>query len=280
VTRSRWQWRATVALLGVAVAFVIYPLTEGSSDIINSDWTPFATGARLILTDPAHLYDLDKQKQVQSGVTGGKTLVTLGINGILPFLAPAWVSLVAAPFELLGTELGGRLWILFGLACLAIGLYLATRPRPPTAVLPAFASVPTAIMMLNAQLDGIVALGIGAAIALWSRPYLRARARPHAHEAAAGAAARRRDAREPAMASSRRLGHGRGGSLGVGSCAQPTVGAGLAGADGHHDHAGQPRGRSTASRHAPGDRRANLRGRGADAGGNRRRPSFGLEKQG
>jgi hypothetical protein len=172
VTRSRWQWRATVALLGVAVAFVIYPLTEGSSDIINSDWTPFATGARLILTDPAHLYDLDKQKQVQSDVTGGETLVTLGINGILPFLAPAWVALVAAPFELLGTALGGRLWILFGLACLAIGLYLATRPRSPTAILPAFASVPTAIMMLNAQLDGIVALGIGAAIALWSRPYL------------------------------------------------------------------------------------------------------------
>jgi hypothetical protein len=172
LTRSRWRWRATVALLGVAVAFVIYPLTEGSNDVINSDWTPFATGARLILTDPGHLYDLGKQKQVQSEVTGGKTLVTLGINGILPFLAPAWVALVAAPFELLGTGVGGRLWILFGLACLAIGLYIATRPRPPTAILPAFASVPTAIMMLNAQLDGMVALGIGAAIVLWSRPYL------------------------------------------------------------------------------------------------------------
>jgi Glycosyltransferase family 87 len=170
--RSRWQWRAMVALLGVALAFVIYPLTEGSNDVINSDWTPFATGARLVLTDPGHLYDLDKQKAVQSEVTGGKTLITLGINGILPFLAPAWVALVAVPFELLGTDLGGRLWILFGLACLAIGLYLATRPRAPTAILPAFASVPTALMMLNGQLDGIVALGIGAAIALWSRPFL------------------------------------------------------------------------------------------------------------
>jgi hypothetical protein len=172
MTRSRWQWRGTVALLGVAVAFVIYPLTEGSNDVINSDWTPFATGARLILADPGHLYDLDKQKQVQSEVTGGKTLITLGINGILPFLAPAWVALVAVPFELLGTDLGGRVWILFGLACLAIGLYFATRPRPPAAILPAFASFPTALMMLNGQLDGLVALGIGAAIALWSRPYL------------------------------------------------------------------------------------------------------------
>jgi hypothetical protein len=31
--------------------------------------------------------------------------------------------------------------------------------------------VPTALVLLNAQLDGIVVLGLGAAIALWSRPY-------------------------------------------------------------------------------------------------------------
>ena len=43
-------------------------------------------------------------------VTGGRTLITLGINGILPFLAPAWVAFLAVPFELLGTNLGGRLW--------------------------------------------------------------------------------------------------------------------------------------------------------------------------
>jgi glycosyl transferase family 87 len=168
----RWTWRASVALLGVAVAFVIYPLAEAPADVINSDWPAFATGARLIVENPGHLYDLDQQKKVESQVTGGKTLVTLGIKGILPFLAPAWVAIFAVPFELLGTDLGGRLWILFGLATLALGIFLATRPRPPSAILPAFASVPTALMLLNAQLDGIVALGIGAAIALWSRPYL------------------------------------------------------------------------------------------------------------
>jgi hypothetical protein len=46
------------------------------------------------------------------------------------------------------------------------------RPRPPSAILPAFASVPTALLLLNAQLDGLVVLGIGAAIALRSKPYL------------------------------------------------------------------------------------------------------------
>ena len=167
-----WRWRGRVALTAVALGFVIYPLTEPGTDVINSDWPAFATGARLIVTDPRHLYDLDVQQRVELEVTGGRQLVTYGIHGILPFLAPAWVALVAVPFEALGTELGGRLRILFGLACLGIGLWLATRPRPPTAVLPAFAGVPTALFMLNAQLDGVVCLGLGAAVALWSRPYL------------------------------------------------------------------------------------------------------------
>jgi hypothetical protein len=165
-----WKWRGRVALIGVALAFVLYPLTP-AIDVINSDWPAFATGARMIIEDPGHLYDFDRQGQVEREVTGGRVLVTLGIHGILPFLAPAWVALIAVPFELLGSDLGGRVWILFGLACLAVGLYLAIRPRPPSLALPAFASVPTAVMMLNAQLDGLVVLGLGAAIALWSRPY-------------------------------------------------------------------------------------------------------------
>jgi hypothetical protein len=169
-TQARWHWRGSIALAGVALAFVIYPLIEGKNDVINSDWPAFATGARLIVQDPGHLYDFDVQRRIQFDVTGGRTLVGLGIHGILPFLAPAWVAFFAVPFEALGTDLGGRLWILFGLACLALGLLLAVRPRPPTAILAAFASVPTALLLLNAQLDGLVALGIGGAIALFPLP--------------------------------------------------------------------------------------------------------------
>jgi hypothetical protein len=165
-----WKWRRTVALVGVALGFVIYPMIEAKNDVINSDWPAFATGAKLIVQDPTHLYDFDVQRRVQFEVTGGRTLVGLGIHGILPFLTPAWVAFFAVPFEALGTDLGGRLWILFGLACLALGLLLAVRPRPPTAILPAFASVPTALLLLNAQLDGLVALGIGGAIALSALP--------------------------------------------------------------------------------------------------------------
>jgi hypothetical protein len=168
---DRWRWRGNVALLAVALAFVLFPLLP-NDDVINSDWPAFATGARLIVTDPRHLYDIDAQQRVEQDVTGGRVLVTLGIHGILPFLAPAWVALIAVPFELLGNNIGGRAWILFGLACLASGLYLAIRPRPAIQTLPALASVPTALLMLNAQVDGLVALGVGAAIALRSRPFI------------------------------------------------------------------------------------------------------------
>src|SRR2546423_6211773 len=180
---ERWRWRGRVALLAVSLAFVIYPLLP-NDDVINSDWPAFATGARLILSDPTHLYDLDAQQRVEREVTGGRVLITPGIHGILPFLAPAWVAVLAVPFDLLGTDAGGRLWVLFGLAFLMAGVLIATRSTPhwgggaerpwrsPAAVLPAFASVPTALMLLNAQLDGIVALGIGAAFGLRSRPYL------------------------------------------------------------------------------------------------------------
>ena len=168
---TSWRRRGGIALLGVALAFFLFPLLP-NDDVINSDWPAFATGARLIVQDPGHLYDLDVQRRVENDVTGGRVLVSLGIHGILPFLAPAWVALIAVPFEVLGTNLGGRAWVIFGLLCLVAGLYLAIRPRPPSELLPAFASVPTALVMLNAQVDGLVVLGLGAAIALWSRRYV------------------------------------------------------------------------------------------------------------
>lgn len=167
---SRWRWRGQVALLGISLAFVLYPMLP-IDDVVNSDWPAFATGAHLIVNDPAHLYDLDAQRRVELQVTGGRTLVTLGIKGILPFLAPAWVAAFAVPFAVLGTDIGGRVWIVFGLLCLIGGLYRATRPRPMAAILTAFASVPTALLMLNAQIDGVLVLGIGGALALWSSPW-------------------------------------------------------------------------------------------------------------
>src|SRR5580704_17604478 len=81
---DRWRWRGSVAMLAVAVGFVIYPLIESEGEVINSDWPAFATGARIMVNDPGHLYDLAVQRRVELHVTEGRTLVTLGINGILP----------------------------------------------------------------------------------------------------------------------------------------------------------------------------------------------------
>lgn len=168
---NRWRWRGNVALVGVALAFFLYPLLP-NVDVISSDWPAFDTGARLIVSNPTHLYDLNVQRRVETEVTGGRVLVSLGIQGILPFLAPAYVALIAVPFDPFGPNIGGRLWMLFGLLCMLGGFYLANRGRSPTELLPAFASVPTALVMVNAQIDGLVVLGVGAAVALWPRRYL------------------------------------------------------------------------------------------------------------
>src|SRR5258708_34345074 len=96
---DRWRCRGSVAMRAVAVGFVISPLIEGEGDVINSDWPAFATGARIMVTDPGHLYDFEVQRRVELDVTGGRTLVTLGVKGILPFRAPAWVAFRAVPFR-------------------------------------------------------------------------------------------------------------------------------------------------------------------------------------
>src|SRR3989442_13655096 len=77
---TRWRWRGNIALLGVALAFVLYPILP-NEDVINSDWPAFATGALMIVDDPGQLYDLHAQSRFQDHVTGGRPLVTLGIGG-------------------------------------------------------------------------------------------------------------------------------------------------------------------------------------------------------
>src|SRR5258708_17050593 len=92
-----WRWRGSVALLAVALAFVIYPVIE--SDVINSDWPAFATGRRLVLSDPTHLCDFDVQRPVELDVTGGRRLVTSGVQRFLTFPAPPLVALISVPFR-------------------------------------------------------------------------------------------------------------------------------------------------------------------------------------
>src|SRR2546429_8981008 len=129
---TRWRWRGNIALLGVALAFVLYPILP-NEDVINSDWPAFATGALMIVDDPGQLYDLHAQSRFQDHVTGGRHLVTLGIGGIPPLLAPGWGALLAVPVPAPGTDLRGGLWGLLGPPLPRGGPPLATPPErgPP-----------------------------------------------------------------------------------------------------------------------------------------------------
>ena len=55
MSSERWRWRGSVAMVGIALSFVLYPLVINEDTVINSDWPAFATGGRLIVADPGHL---------------------------------------------------------------------------------------------------------------------------------------------------------------------------------------------------------------------------------
>lgn len=153
-------------MLGAALGICAVPLVDSHQALVNSDWPAFATGGRLAVSDPTHLYDLDVQRGVQRDIVGGASLRERDEMGLLPFNMPPWVALLNAPFAALGTDIGARLWIALELAALGLGMFLLAPPGRRLAALPAFAAVPTALTALNAQTDGLVVLGLGAAWAL------------------------------------------------------------------------------------------------------------------
>jgi hypothetical protein len=162
-----WLSRSRVALLGVALALFLYPLLASPRAILSSDWAVFATGAHLALSHPASLYDLTAQRHVQAVLVGGSFDLP-GLGGLLPFIEPPWVGLMAIPASLAGVVLGGRLWMVADLAALAVGLFLVTRRHQRAAMLAGLACYPAASMVVNAQIDGFVVLGLATSWVLWT----------------------------------------------------------------------------------------------------------------
>jgi hypothetical protein len=154
-------------LLGVAVALIALPFVETPRELLNSDWTPIYMGGRLVATNPAHLYDRAAQLREQAALLGLGGFSAPGQGGLLPFVFPPWVALLAAPFAAVGPEWGGRAWILLNSLALGGGMLLAARDR--LGALAAFAGVPAALMVSNAQADGLVVLGLGIAWSLHRR---------------------------------------------------------------------------------------------------------------
>jgi hypothetical protein len=162
---ARWRTRGRIALLGICVAYAAVALGRSDRQLVDSDWTAFATGAHLAAGPlPGLLYDRTAQQRAQDAITGGGGFDLKGQGRLLPFLSPPWVALLAIPFDAAGFGWGGRLLILVGLAALLGGVALAA-PADRWAPLAVAAGFPTLVLVLNAQLDGLVALGLGAAIA-------------------------------------------------------------------------------------------------------------------
>lgn len=153
------------------IALLGYVLIGGlAGGYRSSDWPNQLILGRLLFTDPGHLYNPAVQAQLQRGLLGpGGFKGSPG--GVLRLSSPPWLGLLTGPFAHAGVTGGGLLWSLFQLACLLLGLGLLARDR--TAVLYAAVSIPTWVMLANANPVGLVVLGLALSRRLLDRhPWL------------------------------------------------------------------------------------------------------------
>ena len=165
----RGRRRASAALVGVMVAFAAWPLVESHTSLLNTDWPSYATGGSLVLHHPAALYDRPTQVAVEREIVSGARLTGGEQGDYLSFDQGPWIALLATPFVALGVDPGARLWIELELLCTCAAVALVARTTGNRGALAAAASVPTGLVLANAQLDGLFVLGLGLAAAAWSR---------------------------------------------------------------------------------------------------------------
>ncbi len=157
--------RAWVVILGICLVLALLPFSRSDRELLGSDWTAFATGAALAVgAHPDLLYDRAAQQRAQDAITGGGGFALQGQGRLLPFLSPPWVALVVVPFTRLGLGWGARLFVLLQVAAVFAGVAIAC-PGDRWAPLAAVASFPALVLVVNAQLDGLVVLGLGLALA-------------------------------------------------------------------------------------------------------------------
>ena len=155
--------------MGVLTGIVAMLLLQSHQAVLNSDWTAFEMGGKIISSQPRLLYDRAEQRQVEAEITGGQVLVTIPDTSVLAVNEPPWLALAAAPFAALGTDLGGKLWGVAQLLMAGVGLALLAYQEDRWRWLPGLAGVPGAVMMLNLQADGLLLLGLGSGWLLWRR---------------------------------------------------------------------------------------------------------------
>lgn len=166
-------WPFTQGLLVASCVLTVgLALLRSDVELKNSDWPSFMVAGRLVATQPDRLYDRDAERREQLAVVGPGAYDLPGYGGLLPVVAPPWVGLYAAPFARLGLGGGGRLWIGVQVLALVGGLLLVTGRREPVRALAAVAGVPLVLLLGNAQVDGLVVLGLGLAWRLFTRGHM------------------------------------------------------------------------------------------------------------
>lgn len=165
---------AAVAALLLA-AYVVLWIRVSPSDVARSDFTSFYVGATLLRQGHgAAIYDQSLQAALHA------SLIAPLSGGNLPFVNPPAAALAFAPVTLLPLAVAYRAWQGLQLAMLVASLLIAARYAPwpgrrsrdgaeLATVLAALAGTGTLALGLLGQWDGLSALGLAVAYALWQR---------------------------------------------------------------------------------------------------------------
>lgn len=157
------------------VAYAVLWLSVSDAQIGTSDFTAtYVGGALLRQGQRAAIYDPSLQAHMYAA------LVPSSRGGSLGFVYPPPAAVLVLPLTLLPLHAAYRVYQVLQLAMLALGVILAARtapwPRvlargfvPWLAALVALAGVGTFALGLLGQWDGVGALGLGGAYALWRR---------------------------------------------------------------------------------------------------------------
>lgn len=175
--RPRWFAAILVTIAAIVLAhyaqvwFVVPAPLAPTSDFAGT----YVASTLIRSGHAAQIYDTAAER---------RTLVETGApasHDNIPFENPPAAAVVAVPFSLLGAGAAWRAWSLLQLALMALSLLLVVRAAPWPIALPrlsrvaialvALAGFGTGLLFLEGQWDGVSALGLGLAYALWRREH-------------------------------------------------------------------------------------------------------------
>ena len=173
--RPRWFAAALITLASIVLAHYAQVWAAVPASLSpTSDFAGTYVAATLIRSGhAAQIYDAAAERHVlvESGAPAG--------HSDIPYENPPAAAVAAVPFSLLGAGAAWRAWSLVQLLLVALALWLVARAAPWPSALPrlpriaivlvALAGFGTGLLFVEGQWDGVSALGLAGAYALWRR---------------------------------------------------------------------------------------------------------------